>query len=63
MILRVEKKVEEILESPYHYKPLRNIYKNRRRTDIGSFVLIFEVVENEKAVYFQSFLHHDEAYK
>lgn len=63
IIQRLESKIMEILENPYHYKPLRNVLKNRRRAHIGGFVLIFEVVENEKAVYFHSFQHHDEVYK
>jgi mRNA-degrading endonuclease RelE of RelBE toxin-antitoxin system len=60
---RLTNKIEEILENPFHYKPLRNILKNRRRTQIGSYVLIFEIREREKTVVFHSFKYHDEAYK
>ena len=28
LITRVQDKIEEILEDPYHYKPLRNVLKN-----------------------------------
>ncbi|MCH8157188.1 MAG: type II toxin-antitoxin system RelE/ParE family toxin, partial [Nitrospinae bacterium] len=45
-----------------HYKPLRNVLKNRRRTHIGSHVLIFEIREEEKTVLFHSLKHHDDAY-
>ncbi len=63
LVLRVGKKVEEVLRNPYLYKPLRNILKNKRRTHIGSYVLIFEVNEEDKIVYFHSFKHHDKSYK
>lgn len=63
LILRVEKKVGDILEDPCHYKPLRNILKNKRRVHIGSYVLIFEVSVEDKTVYFHSFKHHDKSYK
>ena len=60
---RLDKKIKEILENPYHYKPLRNVFKNKRRTHIGSFVLIFEIDEQNKLITFHSFQHHDNAYK
>ncbi|KJR43778.1 addiction module antitoxin [Candidatus Magnetoovum chiemensis] len=56
-------KIEEILENPYHYKPLSNILKNKRRTHIGSYILIFEIKEDKKLLVFHSFQHHDKAYK
>ncbi len=28
---QLEKKIEEILKDPHHYKSLRNVLKNRRR--------------------------------
>ncbi len=60
---RLRNKTEEILENPYHYKPLRNVFKNKRRAHIGSFVLLFEVIEDEKKVVFLAFQHHDLIYK
>ncbi|MBF0550057.1 MAG: type II toxin-antitoxin system RelE/ParE family toxin [Deltaproteobacteria bacterium] len=59
---RLRRKINEILEGPYHYKTLRNVLKNRCRVHIGSFVLIFRVVEEEKLVVFEGLNHHDEAY-
>ncbi|MFY1111886.1 MAG: type II toxin-antitoxin system RelE family toxin [Methanosarcinaceae archaeon] len=57
------KKIQEICESPFHYKPLRNDLHGRRRVHIlKSFVLIFTVDENEKSVTLVSFAHHDAAY-
>jgi YafQ family addiction module toxin component len=60
---RLTKKMLEILEDPTHYKPLRNVLKNRRRTHIGSYVLIFEIQEEKKEILFHSFKHHDNSYK
>ncbi|MBF0497345.1 MAG: type II toxin-antitoxin system RelE/ParE family toxin [Deltaproteobacteria bacterium] len=60
---RVVGKIAEIIEPPHHYKPLRNMLKNRRRAHLGSFVLLFEVDDMEKLVTFHSLRHHDEAYK
>ena len=60
---RLDRKIIEILSDPYHYKPLRNVLKNRRRTHIGSFVLVFEINEEEKTIIFHSFDHHNDVYK
>ncbi|MBF0608012.1 MAG: type II toxin-antitoxin system RelE/ParE family toxin [Candidatus Magnetobacterium sp. LHC-1] len=60
---RLEEKIEKILENPYHYKPLRNALKSKRRSHIGSYVLIFEIRQEEHTVVFHSFQHHNEAYK
>ncbi|KMP11770.1 hypothetical protein UR09_02395 [Candidatus Nitromaritima sp. SCGC AAA799-A02] len=60
---RLREKIEEILVDPFHYKPLRNVLKNKRRTHIGSYVLIFEIRQKENVVVFHSFLHHDRAYQ
>lgn len=60
---RLQNKIEEILENPLHYRHLRNVLKNKRRTHLGSFVLIFEVRESEKSVLFHCFKHHNDAYE
>ncbi len=60
---RLLEKIGEVLENPYHYKPLRNILKNKRRVQIGSYVLIFEIKEEEKNIVFHSISHHNKAYK
>ena len=60
----VNKKVNEILENPHHYKPLRAPMQNKRRIHIsGSFVLIFTIDEDRKVVQLLEFEHHDMAYK
>ncbi|WP_218251245.1 type II toxin-antitoxin system RelE family toxin [Candidatus Magnetobacterium casense] len=60
---RLLEKIGEVLENPHHYKPLRNILKNKRRVQIGSYVLIFEIIEEERKVVFHSICHHNKAYK
>ncbi|TFH43042.1 MAG: type II toxin-antitoxin system mRNA interferase toxin, RelE/StbE family [ANME-2 cluster archaeon] len=57
------KKMSEILENPQHYKPLQHDMKGLRRVHIDkSFVLVFEIVENENKVIFLDFDHHDNIY-
>ena len=60
----INKKVNEILKNPSHYKPLRAPMQNKRRVHIaGSFVLIFKIDEEKKLVQLLEFEHHDKAYK
>ena len=60
----LEKKMNEIILSPQHYKPLKYDLVGERRVHImKSFVLKFEIHEDRKAVEFIFFGHHDEAYR
>ena len=64
MLLLIDRKVQEILDNPYRFKPLRKPLQNKRRVHIGrSFVLIYEVNEDEKIVTLLDFDHHDNIYK
>ncbi len=57
-------KIKEILENPQHYKPLKYDLAGEKRVHImKSFVLKFEIDEQNKVVTFIFFGHHDEAYK
>ena len=57
-------KIEEIIKNPNHYKPLKHELVGERRVHImKSFVLKFEINEQNKIVTFFFFGHHDEAYK
>lgn len=59
----LSKKIQEICENPFHYKPLRNELHGLRRVHIlKSFVLVFKVDEKEMSVTLVSFSHHDAAY-
>jgi len=64
MLRLIERKVKDILEDPYRFKPLRRPLQNKRRVHIaGSFVLIYEVNEEEKVVTLFDFDHHNNVYK
>jgi len=60
----IDRKVQDILEDPYRFKPLRKPLQNKRRVHIGgSYVLVYEVNEKEKIVILLDFDHHDNIYK
>ncbi len=64
MLRLIERKIQDILEDPYRFKPLRKPLQNKRRVHIGgSFVLTYEVNEEEKMVTLFDFDHHDNVYK
>jgi len=64
MLRLIERKVQDILKDPYRFKPLRKPLQNKRRVHIGgSFVLIYEVDEEDKIVTLFDFDHHDNVYK
>jgi mRNA interferase RelE/StbE len=63
MYERVKKKMIEILEIPHHFKPLSNALKNYRRAHVGSFVIAFRIIEDEKLVRFVAYAHHDDIYE
>ena len=57
-------KAKEILENPMHFKPLRHDLKGLRRVHLEkSFVLVFEVDEENKAVTLVDLQHHDDIYR
>lgn len=59
----IRKKLLQILEDPYHFKPLSNEMHGLRRVHIGSYVLIYEIVEKEKVVLLLDYGHHDHIYE
>ncbi|MBT6774126.1 type II toxin-antitoxin system RelE/ParE family toxin [Candidatus Woesearchaeota archaeon] len=64
IMLIIEKKIKEILQSPYHYKNLRKPLQDLKRVHIEkSFVLTFSVDEENKLIIFEDFDHHDNIYK
>jgi len=59
----INKKIEQILENPYHFKPLRGDMHGARRIHIDkSFVLIYEIDEKNKAIRLLDYDHHDRIY-
>jgi len=60
----LKRKIEQIIQNPYHYKLLRYDLSGERRVHImKSFVLKYEIDESRKTVVLLFFGHHDEAYK
>ena len=59
----INKKIQQILENPHQFKPLRFPMQHMRRIHIGSFVLIYDIDENRKIVTIRRYEHHDEVYK
>ncbi len=60
----LEKKINEIIENPQHYKPLKYDLAGEKRVHImKSFVLKFEVDDSNKIITLIFFGHHDEAYR
>jgi len=57
------RKIEQIVKNPYHFKPLRGDMKGARRVHIDkSFVLIYEIDEENKLVRLLDYDHHDNIY-
>ena len=64
MLRLIDRKVQDILEDPYRFKPLRKPLRNKRRVHVGgSFVLVYAVNEKENVVTLLDFDHHDNIYK
>jgi len=59
----INKKVQQILENPYHFKPLRGDLYGARRVHIEkSFVLTYEIDEKNKVIRLLDYDHHDNIY-
>jgi YafQ family addiction module toxin component len=64
LLLLIDKKVKEILQDPFRFKPLKKPLQNKRRVHVGgSFVLIYEINEEKSIVTLVDFDHHDNIYK
>jgi len=64
MLEIIEKKINEILANPHHYKNLKKPLQHLKRVHIEkSQVLCFSVDENKKIVIIEDFDHHDNIYK
>ncbi len=59
----ISKKIDEIRENPYHFKPLRKPLQNYRRVHIGNYVLIYSINEKTKTIIIERYKHHNEVYK
>ncbi len=64
MIELIDRKVRDILDNPYRFKPLKKPLQNKRRVHVGgAFVLIYKINEEERVVTLLEFDHHDNIYK
>ncbi len=64
LLVLIDKKVKEILKNPYRFKPLKKPLQNKRRVHVGgSFVLIYDINEEQSIVTLVDFDHHDNIYK
>lgn len=61
-LLAINGKINEILENPHHFKPLKGDMKGSRRVHFGHFVMTFEIDEERKVVRFLDYDHHDNIY-
>lgn len=62
-LLIIHKKIEEIRSNPYHFKPLKGDKKGTRRVHIDkSFVLTYEIDENDRVIKILDYDHHDKIY-
>ncbi|MBA3047473.1 type II toxin-antitoxin system RelE/ParE family toxin [Patescibacteria group bacterium] len=58
---RLEKQIFKIAKNPFIGKPLRNTLRNYRRVHVSSFVLIYEIFQDE--IRLIDFDHHDKIYR
>jgi len=57
----IKRRIDEILENPEHYKPLKGDMHGARRVHIDkSFVLVYEIERN--TVRILDYDHHDKIY-
>ncbi len=62
---QVINKIEEIINSSdvEHYRNLRYDLSDKKRVQIGHFVLVFSFIKSENKIKFLDFDHHDVVYK
>ena len=59
----IDKKVQQIVDNPHHFKPLRGDMHGARRVHIDkSFILTYEIDEENKVVRLLDYDHHDKIY-
>lgn len=59
----ITKKISQILKNPHHFKPLRGDMHGSRRVHIDkSFVLTYDIDEENKVVTLLDYKHHDSIY-
>ena len=60
----ISRKINEILQDPYRYKPLTGNMAGIRRVHIGkSFVLTYEILEKQNLIRLLDYEHHERIYE
>jgi len=59
----ISKKIKQIQENPYHFKPLRKPLQNFWRVHIGNYVLVYSINEKEKEVIIEKYAPHNKVYR
>lgn len=59
----IQSKLEEVRADPHRFKILRVPLQHLRRVHIESFVLVYSIDEEMKAVVVEDYDHHDRIYK
>ena len=63
LLMKIKKKIDEIIHHPEHYKNLRQPLNHLKRVHIEKrFVLVFSVDSSAKQVIIEDFDHHDKIY-
>ena len=60
---RVDAKIQQILEDPYRFKPMRFPLDGCRRVHVGSFVILYKIDEHNSTVTILDYDHHDNIYE
>jgi addiction module RelE/StbE family toxin len=59
----LSRKINEILDNPQQFKPLRSPMQHIRGVHVGSFVVVYDVDEARTVVTIRRYEHHDVVYK
>ena len=59
----IQSKLDEVRENPHRFKNLRAPLQHLRRVHIESFVLVYSIDEEQKAVVVEDYDHHDRIYR
>jgi YafQ family addiction module toxin component len=60
----IRKKINQIIDEPHRFKPLRGDMKGARRVHVDkSFVLVYEIDEENHVVRLLEYEHHDKVYE
>lgn len=60
--IHISKKITEIKDNPYRFKPLKKPLQGFWRVHIGHFVLIYSIDETNKTVTIERYKHHKDVY-